>query len=65
MPYLESVSGAPATKTKQFGTLMTNFRPSVKKFAPSVTKLQVLPISFAMSVLHRLRRTLEKVTGAI
>ena len=58
----EFVSGAGVTKTKKFGTFMTNCRPNVEELESSVTSLEMLPVAFATSVL---RRTLEEVTGAV
>ena len=62
---LESVSGARVTKTKQFGTFMTNCHPIVEELESHFTNPGMLPISFATSVLRGLRRTLEDVTGTI
>ena len=54
MRTLESVFGARVT-----------WRNLVEEIAPSVTNPEMLPISFATSVLQGLRRTLEEVTGAV
>ena len=62
---LESVSGARVTKTKQFGTFMTNVHPIVEELAASVTNREMLRISFATSLLRGLRRTLEDVSAAV
>ena len=62
---LESVSRARVTKTKQFGTFITNCSPTVEELESSSTHPGTSPILFATSVLRGLRRTLEEVTGAI
>ena len=54
MRTLESVFGARVT-----------WRHIVEEIAASVTNPEMLPISFATSVLRGLRRTLEEVTGAV
>ena len=43
---LESVSGARVTKTKQFGTFMTNCHPIVEELAASVTKSEMFADCF-------------------
>ena len=53
------------TKTKQFGTFMTNCYPNADEFEPSSTNPGIFQISFATPVLRGLRRTLEEVTGDI
>ena len=53
------------TKTKQFGTFMTNCPPNVEELESSATNPGPSPMLFATSVLRGLRRTLEEVTGAI
>ena len=53
------------TKTKRFGTLMTNCHPIVEELESSSTNPGMLSNSFATSVLRGLRRTLEEVSGAI
>ena len=44
---------------------MSNFHPIVGALAADVTNSEMLPIAVAASVLRGLRRTLDKVTGAI
>ena len=61
---LESVSGARATKTKQFGTFMTTCHPMLRNLNHLLQNPGTLPMSFASSVLRGLRRTLEDVIGA-
>ena len=61
----EFVSGARVTKTKQFGTFMTNCHPIVEELAASVPNPEMFPIAFATSVLRGWRRTLAEVTGAV
>ena len=62
---MESVSRGRVTKTKQFGSFMTNCSPIVEELESSSTKPEMLPISLATSVFRGLRRTLEELTGAI
>ena len=57
---LESVSGARVTKTKQFGTFMTNCSPIVEGLESSSTNPGTSPIVFATTVLRGLRRTRKK-----
>ena len=60
-----SVSGVRLTKTKQFVAFMTKCHPIVEELAASDTHPELLPISFATSVLRGSQRTLEEVTGAV
>ena len=53
------------TKTKQFGTFMTNCHPIVEQFAAIVTNPEMFPIALATLVLRGLLRTLEDVIGVI
>ena len=62
---LESLSGVRVTKTEQFGAFMTNWSPIVEELESSSTNPGTSSFLFATSVLRGLRRTLEKVTGAI